>query len=123
MAWSLAESFPGRYAAPCKPAGRRAVTLESDIIVFLSRRRGRLFCDECLTRELRYAQRARIDAVTKAIGGATDAEMDAVVPHSDGRMTRFYRAQADQELLARAAIARLPGNTTETPIDTRTRRK
>jgi hypothetical protein len=38
-------------------------------------------------------------------------------------MTRFYRAQADQELLARAAIARLPENTTEMPIDTRTRRK
>ena len=58
-----------------------------------------------------------------AHGGATDAEMDAVVPHSDGRMTRFYRAQADQELLARAAIARLPGNSTKTPSDTRTRRK
>ena len=44
------------------------MTLESDIIEFLERRRGRLFCDECLTRELRYAQRSRVDAATKVIG-------------------------------------------------------
>ena len=44
------------------------MTLESDIIEFLNRRRGRLFRDECVTLELRYAQRARIDAATKMIG-------------------------------------------------------
>jgi hypothetical protein len=68
IARSLAEGFAGRYAAPRKPAGRRTVTVESDIIEFLGRRRGRLFCDDCLTRELRYAQRTRIDAATKVIG-------------------------------------------------------
>jgi len=63
----LADGFPARYAATHKPVGQRVVTLESDIMEFLGRRRGRLFCDECLARELRYAQPARIDAVAKVI--------------------------------------------------------
>lgn len=40
--------------------------------------------------------------------GASDAEIEAVVPHT-GNMTRLYRKQANQKRLASAAIARLPG--------------
>jgi hypothetical protein len=36
---SLAVGFLGRYSSPHKPAGRPPVTLESDIIEFLSKRR------------------------------------------------------------------------------------
>jgi hypothetical protein len=36
---SLAVRFPGRYSPPHKPAGRPSVTLESDIIEFLGKRR------------------------------------------------------------------------------------
>ncbi len=43
-----------------------------------------------------------------AEAGATDAEIEAVIPHADARMTRHYRRQADQAALARVAIARLP---------------
>lgn len=45
--------------------------------------------------------------------GATDAEIDAVIPHADGRMTRHYRRQADQATLARTAIGRLRGTKRE----------
>lgn len=41
-----------------------------------------------------------------AESGATDAEIEAVVPHS-AAMTRFYRAQANQKRLASAAITKL----------------
>lgn len=40
--------------------------------------------------------------------GATDAEIEAVVPHS-AAMTKYYRAQANQRKLAGAAITKLAG--------------
>jgi integrase len=43
-----------------------------------------------------------------ANNGATDAEIEALIPHTDGRLTRHYRAEADQARLARSAIAKLP---------------
>lgn len=39
--------------------------------------------------------------------GATDAELDAVVPHSDPRIRAHYRQQADQKKLAVTAIGRV----------------
>ena len=39
--------------------------------------------------------------------GATDAELDAIVPHTDPRVRARYRAAADQKGLARGLIARL----------------
>lgn len=57
-----------------------------------------------------------------AEAGATDAEMDAVVPHADGRMTRHYRRQADQQQLARTAIARLSANVRACGVSERQRR-
>jgi hypothetical protein len=39
--------------------------------------------------------------------GATDAELDAVVPHEDPRVRAGYRADADQRLLAARLIGRL----------------
>lgn len=41
-----------------------------------------------------------------AEGGATDAQIESLVPHS-GNMTRHYRAAADQKVLARTAIGKL----------------
>lgn len=46
--------------------------------------------------------------VNLAEGEATDAEMDAIVPHSDPRVRQHYRASADQKKLAERAIAKLP---------------
>ena len=42
--------------------------LENAIMDYLTRRRGKLFCDDCLTHELRGYQRARIRTATQAIG-------------------------------------------------------
>jgi integrase len=39
--------------------------------------------------------------------GATDAEIEAVIPHADPKMTAYYRKQADQTKLAAAGIAKL----------------
>jgi integrase len=39
--------------------------------------------------------------------GASDAEIESIVPHADPNMTRHYRRQADQRLMAERAIARL----------------
>jgi integrase len=46
-------------------------------------------------------------AANLAGAGATDAEMDALVYHSDPKMTRLYRAGADHRSLARAGMAKL----------------
>ena len=46
--------------------------------------------------------------VNLAEGEATDAEMDAIVPHSDPRVRQRYRASADQKKLAERGIAKLP---------------
>jgi hypothetical protein len=56
--------------------------------------------------------------LTRWLDAAPASDAVTLLTRSDGRPWK-----ADQELLARAAIARLPGNKTETPIDTRTRRK
>jgi hypothetical protein len=45
--------------------------LETEIMDFLTRHKGRLYCDECLTRELKRHQRARISAATHEISVAT----------------------------------------------------
>jgi integrase len=58
-----------------------------------------------------------------AEAGASDAEIEAVIPHADPRMTRHYRAQAEQQKLATAAIARLPGANAGTQSDPRARKK
>ncbi len=42
-----------------------------------------------------------------ATSGATDSEIDALVYHADPKMTRMYRADADQKTLARAGMAKL----------------
>lgn len=42
-----------------------------------------------------------------AESGATDAEMDAVVPHADPRVRARYRAAADQKGLAKGLMGRL----------------
>lgn len=55
--------------------------------------------------------------------GATDAEIEAVIPHADARMTRHYRRHADQAALARTAMSRLPANAPATTTDTRARGK
>lgn len=39
--------------------------------------------------------------------GASDAEIESVVAHADPNMTRHYRRQADQRLMAERAIGRL----------------
>jgi integrase len=39
--------------------------------------------------------------------GATDAEIEAVIPHADPKMTAYYRRQANQTRLAAAGIAKL----------------
>lgn len=44
-----------------------------------------------------------------AEAGASDAELDAVVPHSDPRVRASYRASADQRRLAKRAIGRIGG--------------
>jgi hypothetical protein len=67
---SLAEGVLGRYSPPHKPAGRRPVTLESDIIEFLRRSRGRLFCNGCLRRKLQITQCERVEIAREAIGAA-----------------------------------------------------
>jgi hypothetical protein len=45
--------------------------LESAIIEFLIRHRGRLYCDDCLTRELKGYDRARVSTATRAFRAAT----------------------------------------------------
>ncbi len=50
-------------------------------------------------------------SVRMAEAGATDAEIDSILGHSDPKMTRLYRSQADQKTRATAAI----GNLTRTP--------
>jgi integrase len=50
--------------------------------------------------------------------GASDAQIEAIIPHADPKMTRHYRAQADQKKLAKAGIARLPGWVAEVGSDT-----
>jgi hypothetical protein len=45
--------------------------LESAIMDYLTRRKCKLFCDDCLTRELQGYQRARIRTATLAIGTVT----------------------------------------------------
>lgn len=47
-----------------------------------------------------------------AESGATDAEIDAVVYHSDPKMTRLYRAGANQKRLAQSGMAKLKRGTT-----------
>jgi integrase len=42
-----------------------------------------------------------------AEAGASDSEIESVIPHADPKMTRRYRAQAEQRILAVAAIAPL----------------
>jgi integrase len=51
---------------------------------------------------LRKAASARL-----AEAGSTDSEIDAVLGHSDPKMTRLYRRQADQRIQAKAAITKL----------------
>lgn len=48
--------------------------------------------------------------------GASDAEIDSVLGHTDPRMTRHYRKQADQKRLAAAAIGRVPTRLSAKPI-------
>jgi hypothetical protein len=45
--------------------------LEHEIMDYLTRHKGGLYCDECLTRELKGYQRATISAATHAISSAT----------------------------------------------------
>jgi hypothetical protein len=45
--------------------------LQTTIMDFLTRRRGKLFCDDCLARELQGYDRARVSTTTRAIGAAT----------------------------------------------------
>ena len=42
-----------------------------------------------------------------AEGGCTDAEIDAILGHSDPKMTRLYRKQADQRVNATAAMTKM----------------
>jgi integrase len=42
-----------------------------------------------------------------AESGASDAEIESIVPHADPNMTRHYRKQADQRRMAERAIGRL----------------
>lgn len=53
---------------------------------------------------LRYGATAQL-----AEAGASDAEIEAIVPHADGKMTRKYRAQAAQKTLAKAAMGKRSG--------------
>ena len=46
-------------------------------------------------------------SVSLAEAGASDAELDALMPHADRRMTAHYRRQADQAKLAAAGMAKL----------------
>ncbi len=46
------------------------MTLEGEIIEFLVRHRGQVFCDSCLQRELQISPRAGIASATAAIGVA-----------------------------------------------------
>jgi len=39
--------------------------------------------------------------------GAPDAEIEAVIPHAAVRLTRYYRARADQKRVAAATMAKL----------------
>jgi hypothetical protein len=67
-AWSGGE--PPR---PVSCTGRwdgAAVSVEARIIAFLSRRRGQLFCDDCLRRELQLTQHAAVERATEAVGAA-----------------------------------------------------
>ena len=45
--------------------------------------------------------------VEAAEGGATDAGLDAIVPHSDPRVRAGYRRAADQKTLSKDVISRL----------------
>jgi len=47
-----------------------AVSVEARIIAFLSRRRGQLFCDDCLRRELQLTQHAAVEGATESVGAA-----------------------------------------------------
>jgi hypothetical protein len=46
------------------------VAVENQIMDYLGRRRGKLYCDDCLTRELRGYQRATVAEATQAIGAS-----------------------------------------------------
>jgi integrase len=48
-----------------------------------------------------------------AESGASDAEVEAVIPHADPALTRHYRKGANQKKMAAAAMARLPGHTVQ----------
>jgi hypothetical protein len=48
----------------------RAVTPDNQIMDLLSRRRGRLFCEECIARELRLPNPGNVRAAIDAIGAA-----------------------------------------------------
>jgi hypothetical protein len=45
--------------------------LEQSIMNYLTRRRGRLYCDDCLAREIQSYDRARVSTATRAIGVVT----------------------------------------------------
>jgi hypothetical protein len=46
------------------------VSVEARIIAFMSRRRGQLFCDDCLRRELQLTQHAAVEQATESVGAA-----------------------------------------------------
>jgi|HubBroStandDraft_2_1064218.scaffolds.fasta_scaffold2357166_1 hypothetical protein len=58
------------YAAAHHSTRWAAVTLEGQIIEFLHSNRGKLFCDDCLRRELQVTRNAALETATKAIGGS-----------------------------------------------------
>ena len=63
----------GEPPRPVSCTGRwdgAAVSVEARIIAFLSRRRGQLFCDDCLRRELQLTQHAAVERATKSVGAA-----------------------------------------------------
>jgi hypothetical protein len=60
----------GRYSGRRGADKDRAVTSENQIIEFLTQRRGRLFCADCIPLELRWPNPKDINGAMHAIGTA-----------------------------------------------------
>ena len=66
--WSGGE--PPRPVSCTRGWDGAAVSVEARIIAFLSRRRGQLFCDDCLRRGLQLTQHAAVERATESVGAA-----------------------------------------------------
>jgi hypothetical protein len=81
-------SWASRLTCPGRQTDSGAVTLESEIADFLCRRRGRLFCDECLRRLLHKSNLPRVADAADSVGTTTGFQrLDGMCANCGGSRT------------------------------------